>query len=195
MARSRAILLLLCTLVIGAVYGLFRLTGYVVAGVLSLDSGVAAATIAAITTVLVSVASIVYSQRKTKEREIAESHRPQKIELYKRFMDDAVVGALRQAKQDSETAGDDDGLQERLAKFFLEFTADMIVWGSPQVIKAYRDFRNSENNPHILLKMDDVLRAIRKDLGHGNRGIERGNLIALFLTDPEKPEEMLATRS
>ena len=172
-------------------YGLFRLVHFLVTGLLSLDSSVAATIIAASATVLVSVVSIIYSQRKTKEREIAESHRPQKIELYKRFMDDVVLGVLRMTKKKGGKSIDDADVQEHLQDFFFQFTGDLIVWGSPQVIKSYTEFRSSGDQPEIILKVDDMLRAIRKDLGHSNRGIGRGALISLFLTDPEKLREMM----
>jgi len=138
------------------------------------------------TTAIVSVLSIVYNQRKTKEREIAESHRQQKIDLYKKFMDNVVVGALRLAKDKA----DDADLQKHLETFFLDFTANLIVWGSPGVIHEYTKSRKSGNQPQMLLQIDDVLRAIREDLGHSNRRIGRGDLIALFLTDPERLKEL-----
>ena len=62
------------------------------------------------------------------------------------------------------------------------------------MIKAYTNFRNIGEQPQILLKVDDMLRAIRQDLGHSNRGIKKGDLIGLFLSDPEKLRELIETR-
>ncbi len=177
------------SLIFVAVYALYRFFYFLVSGVLSLDTGVVAAIIASAATVLVSVFSLIYNQRQTKEREIAESHRPKKIKLYKRFMDEAIVGALRLAEKEDGKSIYDKELQQHLKNFFLQFTADLIAWGSPQVIRAYKEYRKSPNSPYILFKVDDMLRAIRQDLGHSNRGIHSGDLIKLFLSDPDKLKE------
>ena len=193
MQKFKTACIIVITLVVISVSGyvLFRIIHFVIKGILSLNSSVSAAIIAAIATVIVSVVRIIYSQLKSKERDIAESHLPKKIELYKSFMDEAVVGILRLTKKKDGKSIDDKDVQKRIEDFFFKFTGDVIVWGSPQVIKSYSEFRKIGNNPEIILKVDDMLRAIRKDLGHSNRRIKRGDLISLFLTDPEKVKEMI----
>jgi len=40
---------------------------------------------------------------------------------------------------------------------------------------------------HLLLPFEDVLRAIRADLGHSNVKLRRGDLLRMFINDlPEK---------
>ena len=85
----------------------------------------------------------------------------------------------------------EDDVQRHLADYFLEFTAELIVWGSPKVIRERSQLKRCGNQPRILIMMDAILRAIREDLGHSNRGIERGDLIGLFLTDPERFRELI----
>ena len=161
----------------------------VVARIGGVDAKITAAIIAACATVIVSVVTVVYNQRRSKVREIAESHRPQKIEIYKQFMDKAVVDLLRASKEKRiETAE----FQKDLQELFFKFTGDVIVWGSPGIIKAYSSFRGSkEGDQNILLKLDDMLREIRKDIGNSNRGLNKGDLIALFLTDPEMLQKLI----
>lgn len=86
----------------------------------------------------------------------------------------------------------DGKLRKDLEDQVFEFTKDLIVWGSPRVIKSYYNFRDTQNTDvHIIVKLDEMLREIRRDLGNSNRGIKKGDLIKLFITDPEKMDEFL----
>jgi hypothetical protein len=169
-------------------YGLFVAVRWVFLGVVGLDEKISAAIIAACTTVFVSVATVVYTQQKTKSREIDNSHRPQKMEIYKRFMDKAVVGLLKASKEKKFETPE---FQKELEELFFSFTGDVIVWGSPAVIRAYTAFRNTGANPDIVLRIDDLMQAMRKDLGNSNWTLNRGDLIKLFITDPEKLDELM----
>ncbi len=171
-------------------YGLFTGVRWVFLGVVGLDKKMSAAIIAACATVFVSVATVVYTQQKTKAREIDNSHLPQKMEIYKRFMDTAVVGLLKASKENKIESPE---FQKKLEELFFSFTGDVIVWGSPAVIRAYTAFRSTGANPDIILRIDDLLQAMRKDLGNSNWGLTRGDLIKLFITDPEKLDELLTT--
>ncbi len=52
-----------------------------------LDKNVQSTIIAAGATVFASVGAVIYNQRRTKERDISEAQRPQKIKVYKNFME------------------------------------------------------------------------------------------------------------
>lgn len=65
------------------------------------------------------------------------------------------------------------------------------MWGSPAVIKAYTAFRSTGSDPHIVFRLDDLMQAMRKDLGNSNWGLARGELIKLFITDPETIDPLL----
>ena len=169
-------------------YGLFVAVRWVFLGVFGLDEKLSAAIIAACTTVFVSVATVVYTQQKAKSREIDNSHRPQKMEIYKKFMEKAVVGLLRATKEKKNESPE---FQKELEELFFTFTGDVIVWGSPGVIRTYTAFRNTGANLDIVLRIDDLLQAMRKDLGNSNWGLSRGDLIKLFITDPESLDVLL----
>ena len=184
-------LIALATLaVVGLIaYGAFLAVRWVFLGVIGLDEKLSAAIIAACTTVFVSVATVVYTQQKTKSREIDNSHRPQKMEIYKRFMDKAVVGLLKASKEKKFETPE---FQKELEELFFSFTGDVIVWGSPAVIRAYTAFRNTGANPDIVLRIDDLMQAMRKDLGNSNWTLNRGDLIKLFITDPENLDALMS---
>lgn len=172
----------------GVAYGLFAAIRWMITGLLGLNENVSAAIIAACTTFLVSVVTVVYTQQKTKSREIDNSHRPQKMEIYKRFMDKAVVGILRSSKEQKLESPE---FQKELEDIFYKFTGDVIVWGSPDVIKAYSAFRTTGADTQIVVRLDDLMQAMRKDLGNSNSGLARGDLIKLFITDPESIDQLI----
>lgn len=194
-AKNAIIIIIALALVAGIGYGIYAGARALMFGVIGLDANIATAIVAASAMVIVSLITIVYNQRKTKEREIRESQRPQKIELYKRFMDEAVVSSMRLAGKRSDKSIDDEDVQKEIEEFFFKFTGDIIVWGSPKVIKAYIAFRASADQKHNILKLDDMLRAIRHDLGNSNRGLGRGELLGLFLTDPQELKKLMESET
>ncbi|SRR6266404_350794 len=170
-------LLISIALVGGLGYALFFVMLNSWRTLLSLDKSVIAAVVAASGTVLASVGAVVYSQRRTRESEIAEAQRPQKIEVYKNFMQ-FVVNVMRRSM--GETAGDASLSlpQSELEDFFFSFTRDIILWGSPNVISAYTRFRmlpQAEPPANTVIHVDHIFREIRKDLGHSNRGLKEGD--------------------
>ena len=73
-----------------------------------------------------------------------------------------------------------------------EITPELIIWGSDEMLEAFHKFRthsirsSNENNKspyEILIVVEDLLLAIRKDLGHKNKNITRGKILGLFIND------------
>ncbi len=164
-------------------FGIWRL----LQAVFSLEKEITGAIIATVGAIVLGFGTVVGNQRHSKNQEIRESHRPQKIEVYKRFMDTAVVATLREAGTKDEQSANANREKE-LKDFFHSFTADLILWGSQGVLKAWRKFRvgTIHGGANPLLLLDDILREIRSDLGNSNRGLNRGDLTSLFLKDPDE---------
>jgi hypothetical protein len=142
---------------------------------------VVAALVAAVATVLGSVATVVVGQNRSKRRELEEAHRQRKVEVYSKFIE-GVTDVLRSA------AGQGGGKLEksrRFIDFFFKFTTDLILWGSPSVISAWSEFRDRAGEsaaPQTLQRMEKLLRAIRADLGHDDRQLPEGAVVKLYLT-------------
>lgn len=70
-------------------------------------------------------------------------------------------------------------------------TEHLVVWGSDDLLLAWNRFRNSSiqavhnEGPdfNILFEVENLLLAIRKDLGHANKGVNRGKILGLFIND------------
>jgi hypothetical protein len=186
-------MLISIALVGGLGYGLFFFVLNSWRTLVGLDKAVIAAIVAASGTVLASVGAVVYSQRRTRKSAIAEAQRPQKIEVYKNFMQ-FVVDIMRRSM--GEPVGDSVPTlpQVELEEFFFSFTRDIILWGSPQVISAYNRFRMLPQDAppaNTVISVDHILREIRKDLGHSNRRLHDGDLMKLFLKNPNEIELIL----
>ena len=78
-----------------------------------------------------------------------------------------------------------------MVPFLREIQRKLILWSGPEVIKSYAEWHFVlTTNPikpkfESMVKMIDFYLALRKDLGHSNKGIKRDHLIRLMLQRPE----------
>ncbi len=158
---------------------------------------VGAAIIAASSTILISVLSVVvgrFVERNKElalrhqeiEREIREKHIPTYQELveflFKLFLSTKTGTKLTEKEVNS---------------FFANFTQKILVWGSDRFIKDFSIFRETlaasakqqQNgqagtlDTNAWLTLEALLYSIRADCGHGNKGLGKGDLLALFIND------------
>jgi hypothetical protein len=112
--------------------------------------------------------------------QIEQQHRHQKIPIYEEFM--AFLFRVFLGQKTGESIG-----QEEMVRFATDFTRKLIVWGSDGVIREYGAFRKqSQADPSglaLAYQLEQVLFAIRRDIGHRNSGLRRGSLLALFIND------------
>jgi hypothetical protein len=81
--------------------------------------------------------------------------------------------------------------EKDLIKHMSKFTESLILWGSEDVIKSYRDFRMffMQRKPNGPLSIEEVnllenlLLTIRKDMGHKNKNFQQGDILSLFIND------------
>lgn len=68
----------------------------------------------------------------------------------------------------------------------------MILWGSPDVIRAYLDWEavavHEPDPQERLLAWDKLLREMRRDLGNSNRKLSAGQLMHMILTQDAREE-------
>jgi hypothetical protein len=140
---------------------------------------------AALTTAVVGLLGLWYAQWQSKSRDIAESHRAAKIEVYSIFFD--LVEKFQQDQVKKEDLGEG-RVPDWLKKDFARLNRGLILWASPRVITAWLRFRRitSTGSGNIVLAMDQMYAAIRKDLGNSNLGLRVGDLIRIGLKDPDE---------
>jgi hypothetical protein len=146
----------------------------------SLDASVAAA----LTTAILGLLGLWYSQWHSKSRDIAESHRASKIEVYSTFFD--LVEKF-QAEEINQKELSEENLPDWLRSDFAKLNRGLILWASPKVISAWLSFRAvSTSGGNVLQAMDKMYKAIREDLGNSNVGLKSGDLIRIGLKDPNE---------
>ncbi len=187
-AKSAIGTIALVAVFLGMFYGIYRLGIWLLPSVGGVFSHVSENIIVASIASASAIFGYWYTQRQISSRNIRETHRSAKIEVYDTFMDIIKYVLGRSLSQEPEINPDD--LPEELQDLILKFTRGMIVWGSPEVIRAWLKIKRVGVNPsseeNILLLFDEILRAIRDDLDNSNRSLRKGDLVRLFLKDPDE---------
>lgn len=143
--------------------------------------------VAASAVIAAAIFSTSITQHEIRAREISEGHRMRKIRVYEEFSD-LYLATLKTAEiTDKRTKLP--AAQAAVVAQMYEFSKHAMLWASPEVLLAYKRWRECGQSPgsgaEIILRVDDVLQAMRTDLGLGNSGLKRGDLVKMYLRDPE----------
>jgi hypothetical protein len=154
------------------------------------DANVVAALFVGSATIIASIFTVVLGQFFARGREIADAHREKKTQIYAKFLQQMVQFLRDFAKEDSKDLLQHPGVED----FFYEFHTDILLWASPRVIRTWLHFRNASDTSkgvQTLIAMDNLIRAMRADLGLGNRLLSKGDLIKVLLSDPHEMDAMV----
>ncbi len=132
----------------------------------------------------VALFSILFTYWKERSRSIKEAHREQKIQAYSIFFD-VVFDVLNKSKND--TLPDDLSVDPDFQKSWMEMGKKMLFYGSPSVLIAFNEFKNSEHEDQeaseVLRKVGRVLLAIREDIGLSNSGLNEVNIHQIYVSE------------
>lgn len=157
----------------------------------SVENEIAAALITASVTAIISVISLILGKYYENVQTINQQLRDKKIPIYEQFIEfifDLMWGEKIKGKRMSEA---------EMQRFFTRFTQKLVSWGSDEVISKWGSFRKELINyasikdnelskaqfPKIMFMLEDLLLAIRKDIGYKNNNIHRGDILRLFIND------------
>lgn len=153
-----------------------------------LQKEVVAAIVAAVATVLVSVFSVVVTKYYDRKRVIEQEIREKKIPMYVEFVEFwfNTLYAKRITGKDMT--------EKEMVQFFNAFTQKLMIWGSDEVLTLWSRYRrgftgvqDTESiSPEKLFEFENLLMAIRKDMGHRNNGVIKGDLLGLFINDIDR---------
>lgn len=152
-----------------------------------LNPNVAASIVAAVATITVSVITVVVGRKLEANALLRKEHREKKSPVYRSLLS---FMAKVLASAGSETPVN----QGEVVAFMTKFTPKMMVWGSDDVIAKWRKFLaatieasksepESEIQVQSLFHYEELIYAIRRDLGHKNKGLGQGTILGLFVTD------------
>jgi len=159
------------------------------------DAKVSATVIGAIVTVIVGLTATLYTQKQIKLREIDDSHRAKKVELYSGFLE--IVQKLMSGMNEQVSAPP---LEENeLITFMVKFKTEIILWSSPGVINAFKMFESTSSSNSSIDKLfpavDDLYREMRKDIGLSNWNLPKNQLVKMYLKDPSELDQAILDAS
>lgn len=168
----------------GMVYFAFKALMWFYNQVLSIDPRISAALITGFLAIIATSLTITIPKYLEKKMEIDEHHREQKSGMYKELLE-FLFKLFMGPKIDKSLS------QEEIVEFMARFTENLILWGSEDVITKYRAYRihylQRELGTKTTMKeieiLENLLLAIRKDMGHKDKKLIRGDILSLFLND------------
>lgn len=127
----------------------------------------------------------IIAHRSAKIREIEARHFDDKRDGYTAFVD-----VMMQQLQTVNAGKENQHKIKEKQKKILEYKKMLLIWADADVIKMWNNIETGglagNDSIDILLKMDELLRAMRKDLGKNDTQLEAGELVGLILNPDEK---------
>lgn len=148
------------------------------------DPTVSAAIVAAVATTLVSVATLVLNRTNERKKAVEQEIRASKIPVYSKLIK-GLLDTLLQAKKPG-------GIKlDAFGRMLEEITPQLVTWASDEVIVAWSRYKRRVGSGGLtaaeaIFEFEALLLAIRKDVGHSNRGMASGDLLRLFITDVDE---------
>lgn len=178
----RVFALIQSLVVLGLVgWGVHAGVKWLIGALQTLDSDLAKTLVAASLAVVGSVVSLALSKAYETRSAVQMDLRAKKTPVYEDIVK-TLYGVFF-----SRILGAKDADQKDLMQFFARTTEKLTIWGSDDVLKAYGEWRSqsikADNPTEGLFMLEGFILKIRKDLGHRNAGLRRGDLLRLFVND------------
>lgn len=155
--------------------GAFGYGSYLLAD--SIDPEIAGAAIAAASAVVISAMTLALGRYFEKKRELEALHREKKIPIYGEFLEGVLnvfYGGKNARKVDVTT-------------LLQKWQTRIVLWGGADVVNAYLRWKHvlttSEPNAESLRVTDELVLAIRKELGHDDTGTTKDLIPRFILRD------------
>jgi len=146
----------------------------------ALNPSLAVGLLTAATTVLVATLTVVLGRYFERKKEVESHFREKKTEIYDPFLKEFFKLFHNPEK---------DGAGDHMAAFLWEWQRQMILWGGTDVLVAFMKWRTNPSkgvpDAQSMLLTDEFFRAVRRDLGPSNSGLERGAFIRMILRHPD----------
>lgn len=182
-------------LLILAAFGLLGITawysleiaGAVIEGAQELEPTVYVPLVVTVLTASLGLGATLYTQWVSRKREIEAAHRERKLEIYLEFMQ-MLEGIIASSK---EGWGEPKKPENKLARELLALRSKAVLWGSPRVLKALAELaRPNKTTKEMFLNMDEIQRAMRRDLGLSNFGLDTNFFVKIALNDPAELDKL-----
>jgi hypothetical protein len=149
----------------------------------AVPASVKAPFITGVATVLVALVTVVGARYLDRRQQTRQAIREKNLPIYERFVR-SMLDALKAGANAPTTEANPE-----LLEVLNDFSRDLVVWGSDEIVTAWsiylRGWRQATSEAEklvMLLKLEDLLTAIRKECGHKGPLAPRV-LLNLFLSD------------
>ena len=157
---------------------------FVVSGAKTLEAATYVPLTLTLFTALLGLFVTLWTQSRARRRSIEEAHRGKKVDLYLSLLSFLKNMQLATKPEFSELKVDENELVLKMA----EFRTEMTLWASPSVLKAFHSvtaMQPDQATPKaILSKIDPLYKAMRKDIGLSNLGLDQFFFAKSMLSDP-----------
>ena len=88
-----------------------------------------------------------------------------------------------------DSAGGGTKTEQEMEEFFNDLAKQLVIWGSPAVINSFTAWKSSVAPEGSVASIEatfgfeELLLALRADLGRHNDGLEKGDLLRVFVND------------
>lgn len=148
----------------------------------SINPSLAVGIIAAGSTIIVSVVSVLITKLLEQKTAIKNQQREKKIPIYEELL------AFLFTTWRSSVIHNEFPTQKEMMDFIYVFTPKLIVWGSDEVMVAFSNFKQATNQDDMAIAIGDLWIAIRKDLGHKNDGISKATLLRTVISGVDQEQ-------
>jgi hypothetical protein len=125
-----------------------------------------------------------HAQKQIREREIEEAHRERKVQIYLEFVQ--MISSFIQGENPENKKKPLS--QQQILNKIETFQNGILLWGGPEVLKAYLHYRTvaSQGNKVLFESIDQLYKSIRQDIGLSNQGLDDMETIRLYLKNPSE---------
>ncbi|MBN2216409.1 MAG: hypothetical protein JW719_03430 [Pirellulales bacterium] len=167
------------------VYGMLT---YLIFGFSSIDPKLGAMLAATAGTIVASIGLIVVSRWLERHAAAKQELREKQTAIYEQLLQFLFRTITSQSTGEPMPEAD-------VLRFMSNYAQRMMIWGSDDVLAAWSRLRTAlgegspgTNRRQIMLAYEELIRTVRRDLGHATAGLESGKLLRLFLNEPPATE-------
>ena len=139
------------------------------------------AVVGAVATAALGVAGVVWQQRQSEKARLREAHRDRMTPVYHELLK-RVWGQVGQESQEPS---------DEVAEFMRDLKARQLILGAPkEMIQAFNRWEHTAkaaqevgDNVTVVIAWEELLRAMRHDLGHDDTGLPERELLRVFIDD------------
>jgi len=140
----------------------------------------------AVLSAFIGLTGVIFTQTRLRLMSIEDAHRQTKADIYFAFVKLVQNAMMAQKPEFAEQARTSD----EMAKSMIDFKNECLLWGSEEVLMAVSNFQNLSKKKvgqkDLLRSVEDLYRAMRKDIGLSNSSLPKDFFAKWPLSDPSE---------